>query len=352
MGDTATEAKEGTEAQEEKKDFFEAFASEDDFAPPTDEEDEKEGSQDDSSTSSDDTSEGDADGNKDVANETDSEGEGAGASDSDDDDESAAGETIPKGRFGKVVAQRNELREEVSQLKARLAAKDEVQKSQAKPEDEKKEDEDEEDLDEPFMGTRRDFREAVRKEAKAIAEEQTGSVRGEVTKLHMRMSEREFRQSHNDYDKVVYESGFMEKLQNLAKGGDREAQSIVRDILASEDPAAELYDAAREVQGLKPPAVDEIDADNWDQVKPVLDALGLKTTKEKWASRRKGATGDGDADAGGEKKAAKKSKKKSDDDSSGDAGSLRKAPSGAGDTGKSTAPEVIDLDDHFGSTFS
>lgn len=345
MGAEATEttAVEGTEDGKKKvEDFIESFGEEDDFDMPEPGEDEKEGSEGDSSTSTGSTSDGDADGKEDDADETDSEerpkGKSGDKSEAEDDESSEAGTTIPKTRFDQVIAERNETRKANATLEARLAAIEEVRKQGAKK-DEQESEEDEDDLDEPFTGTVRDFNKAVEDRAGKVADERIVSVRSDLSRFQLRLSEKEFRANNEDYDKIVYESDFFKKLSGLASDGDEEAQGIVRDILASDDPAAELYDAAREVQGLAPPTVEKLDANDWDQVGPVLKRLGLSITEDKWAERRK--------DSEDEKKSKGKKTDKPKEEDKGNGDTLRGAPSGSGDTGKNTDSEDIDLDRLF-----
>lgn len=346
MGADADEAKKAEEAKggkekkvEEPEGLIDGFLDDDAFSLPESIEDEKESSEEEESTSTVTTPEGDAGGKNDEANEKDA-GDKGGKPKVEDDESSESGTTIPKSRFDQVIAERNETRKANAALETRLAVLDELGKQSTKKE-EKESEEDEEELDRPFMGSIRDFNEAVKAQAAEVADERVGSVREDLARFKLRQAEREFRGGHKDYDKIVYESGFFGKINDLAKAGDKEALGIVRDILSSDDGAAELYEAAREIQGLAPPKVDKIDADNWDQVQPVLERLGLTITEEKWAERR--------TITKGKKPAGKKETKKAQDEEESEDpnATLRGAPSGDGDAGKSTESESVELDKLF-----
>lgn len=311
----------------------EDFAPEEDFGEPIPQDDEdKKDPEDDPSKSTDDTPD-DAAG-----------GEGSGKKEGDESEESGKDEgdgkdkkpdTIPYNRFAEVVKDRNELREKIGEVSGRLSTIEKDRVADVAKSKEEAEENDEE-LDEPFQGSNREFRDAVRVEAEKASTSKGAELEKEITRLTLRVSEREARDTYSDYDKIVNESGVMGELMKMADAGDAEARSTIRDILASKNPASKLYTFAREAQGLTPPRVDEIDPDKWDDVEPTLKKLGLNTTKEAWEARRSK-----EKDDGGEKKKKDSGKK------SGAGGTLRDAPGGAGPDDKNDDDGDYDLDKLF-----
>lgn len=194
-------------------------------------------------------------------------------------------ETVPYDRFAKVIGDRNELREKVANLSGRFDAMEKVAADKVKTDAEKPEEEPA-DIDDPITLTKRELQEQIREEAKKLTPEPDESLRQEMQQMNLRMSERDARADHEDYDDVVYESGFFRELELAAKEGSKDAKETIREIFASKNPAGEMYSFACDVQGKTPPDVKDLNADDWAQVEPVLKKLGLNTTEDKWKNRR------------------------------------------------------------------
>ena len=317
------------------------FAPTEDFGPMEPEDEEKKDAEDDSSKSSDDTLDGDAGGKGSDANEVDKSGEkspdesdklGKDGDKKRDDKDSKKGETeppetVPYSRFAEVVKHRNETREKLGELSGRLSA---IEQSKAAAAEKAKEEEDSEDDDEPFQGTNKEFREAVKAEAAKVAGSGNAKLEENVTRLTLRISEKEAREKYSDYDEIVTESGVLNNMFELAAKGDAGVKSTIAEILADKNPAGRLYETCRTILGKTPPRVDELDPDDWEQVEPTLKKLGLKTTKESWEARRDKK----------DKPAEKKEKPGSK--------TLRSAPGGgSGSDGGNNSGGEIDLEEAF-----
>ncbi len=324
----------------------ETFAPVEDFGEQAPTDDEKKGAEDDSSKSSDDTSDDAAEGEGGGKKEgDDSEGKSSDESaesgkegedekdgkDSKKDGDTKPPETVPYSRFAEVVKDRNETREKLGELSGRLSA---VEKDKTAEAEKQQEEEESADDDEPFQGTNKEFRAAVKEEAGKVAASQNAELETSVSKLTLRMSQKEAREQYADYDEIVTESGVLDNLYEMAEKGDKAAKQTIASILSDKNPAGRLYNFARDLQGKTPPRVDELDAEKWEHVAPVLKKLGLKTTEEQWKDRRKKSSG------------KKKDDDKGSDDSGGDE-TLRGAPGGKGPDGNADDDGDIDLEQAF-----
>jgi len=327
------------------------FKKEEDFGP-TEPDDENKAPEDDSSKSSDETPESTAGGQDDGTTGDDKPEEEPPAKEKSREEPPAEEKpeekppaeggdkppaTVPYGRFAEVVGDRNELREKIGNLSGRLSAMEGAAAAKAKTEAEKPEEEPE-DLDDPITLTKRELREQIKVEAEKLAPEPDESLRQEVEQMNLRMSERDARADHKDYDDVVYGSGFFRELELAAKEGSDDAKETIREILASENPATEMYSFACDVQGKTPPDVKDLNADDWAQVEPVLKKLGLTTTEDKWKDRR------------GKSKETPPKKEKGEEEEAPPADgdqTLRKVPSGDEPPKGGADDGEIDLDNMF-----
>lgn len=335
------EKKEAPEVEETGIEILDGdFAPEEDFGPADPADDEKKDAEDDSSKSSDDTLDGDAGGEGSDAKEVDKSGEkssdesdksGEEGEDGKGDEDSGDGksktpDTVPYDRFAEVIKDRNELREKIGEVSGRLSA---VEKSKDADAEKAKEEEESADDDEPFQGTNKEFRAAVKEEAAKVAGSGNPELEANVTRLTLRLSEKEAKEKYSDYDEIVNESGVMDNMLKMAAEGDEGVKNTIAGIMADKDPAGKLYSACRTILGKTPPRVDEIDADDWAQAEPALKALGLKTTKESWEARRT-------------------KKEKPDEKKGSGSKTLRNAPgSGGGSGGGNDDGGEIDLEEAF-----